>query len=133
MFVQLFRNVSLSTKYSQGKHRKNLCGVPETEEQISSVSKPRQFQNKANQCWADSNKPWQILWSISVPLYDIPTEIIDKGKSFLPGYEVKQSRPTPRLSFITTNLTLKRLINVIAVTLQNNEGDVIHQQAYSIY
>lgn len=47
MFVQLFRNVSLSTNYSHGKHRKNLCGVPE--EQIPSASKLRQFQNKASQ------------------------------------------------------------------------------------
>lgn len=39
MFVQLFRNVRLNTNYSHGKHRKNLCGMPETEEQISSASK----------------------------------------------------------------------------------------------
>lgn len=48
MFVQLFKNVSLSTNYSHDKHRKNLSGVPE--EQISSASKLRQFQNTANQC-----------------------------------------------------------------------------------
>lgn len=82
---------------------KNLCGVPETEEQISSASKQRQFQNKVKQCWADSKKPWQNLWSISVHLYDNPTEGIDKCESFFPGYEVKQSRPSPRLSFSPIN------------------------------
>lgn len=84
MFVQLLRNVSLSTNYSHGKHRKNLCGVPETEEQISRASKPRQFQNKANQGWADSNPDK----TFDPPLFlcmTIPQKGLTNAKAFCQG------------------------------------------------
>lgn len=77
-------------------------------------------QSKSVLSWL-KKKPWQNLWSISVPLYDNPTEGTDKCKSFLPGYQVKQSRPTPRLSFSPTNPTLKRFINITAETLKKRE------------